>query len=169
MSDKDRVYATLEALSIPYERYCHRAVCHMRDCVGDAAPAGAVMCKNYFLTPKSRRVYCLCIARPNARFKTADVSKQAGTPRLSFADEAAMAEYLRVYPGAVSPMGLIFDGERRVRLLADCALPSCERLAFHPCDNTETVVISARDFFERFVPATGHEAEFVEIHDFEEI
>lgn len=168
MSDKDQVYAALDEWSIPYERYCHEAVWHMRDCVENAAPAGAVMCKNYFLTTKSRRVYCLCIARPNARLRTADISKQAGTPRLSFADEAAMAQILRVYPGAVSPMGLIFDAERRVRLLADAALSSCESLAFHPCDNTETVVLSAKDFFQRFVPATGREAELVEVHDFEE-
>ena len=169
MSDKDQVYAALDTLSIPYERYRHRAIYHMRECVENTAPAEALICKNYFLTTKSRKVYCLCITRPDARLRTSDVSKQAGTPRLTFAEEAAMAEYLHVYPGAVSPMGLIFDSGRKVRLLADSALASCARLAFHPCDNTETVVLAAGDFFERFLPATGHQAEFVEIHDFEEV
>lgn len=140
----------------------------MDDCVEISDRMNAAHCKNYFLTTKSKKIHCLCLVRPNARLKTADVSKQAGTPRLSFADEAAMQELLRVSPGSVSPMGLIFDSENRVRLLVDSALKDEERLAFHPCDNTETLVISAKDFFETFLPAVNHEPTFVEIHDFEE-
>lgn len=165
MNVKDQVYAALDALSIPYERMTHPPLWHMSDCVENIAAQDAVMCKNFFLTTKSRRVYCLAIARPDAHLRTSDLSRQAGTPRLSFADEAAMAQYLRVYPGAVSPLGLIFDRERRVRLLVDSALIPCERLAFHPCDNTETVILTSKDFFNRFLPATGHRAEAVEFRE----
>lgn len=168
MTVKDLVYEKLDALGISYERYTHDAAFHMEDCAALDARIGAVTCKNYFLTTKSRKIHALCIVRPDARFKTSDISKQAGTPRLSFADEAAMAEYLRVYPGAVSPMGLIFDPENRVRFLVDSALTAEKKLAFHPCDNTETLAMSADDFFSRFLPAVGHEPTFVEIHDFDE-
>lgn len=164
---KNQVYAFLDSVGIAYERYQHEAAFHMKDCAELDAKIGAVTCKNYFLTTKSRKIHCLCIVRPEARLKTSDVSKQAGTPRLSFADEDALMEYLHVYPGSVSPMGLIFDQENRVRFLADSALQNESRLAFHPCDNTETLVMSAEDFFGKFLKAAGHEVTFIEIHDFE--
>ena len=165
---KDQVYAYLDALGIPYDREAHAPAFHMDDCVVISDRMNAAHVKNYFLTTKSRKIHCLCLVRPNARLRTSDISKQAGTPRLSFADEAAMLEYLRVTPGSVSPMSLIFDGEHRVRLLVDSALRTAERLAFHPCDNTETLVLSTHDFFQKYLPATGHEPTFVKVHDFEE-
>jgi hypothetical protein len=48
----------------------------------------------------------------------------------------------------------------------DSALKDAPEMAFHPCDNTETLVISGEDFFGKFLPAVAHSAEFVEIHDF---
>lgn len=156
MSTKDIVYERLDALGIAYERYRHEAAYHMEDCAGLDAQIGAVTCKNYFLTTKSRKVYCLCLVPPEARLRTSDLSKQAGTPRLTFADEDAMVELLRVHPGSVSPLGLIFDPDNRVRLLVDRELLAAPKLAFHPCDNTETVAMSAHDFFQTFLPSVGH-------------
>ena len=160
---KNRVYAFLDALGIRYDREAHAPAFHMDDCVEISDRMNAAHCKNYFLTTKSKKVYCLCLVRPEVRFRTSDVSKQAGTPRLSFADESAMEELLRVHPGSVSPMGLIFDEDDRVRLLVDSALRNAERLAFHPCDNTETLVMSGEDFFGVFLPAVHHEPMFVEV------
>ena len=165
---KQKVYDYLDSLGIAYDREAHAPAFHMDDCVEISDRMNAAHCKNYFLTTKSKKVYALCLVRPEARLKTSDVSKQAGTPRLTFAGEEEMLQYLHVAPGSVSPMGLIFDEENRVRLLVDDALAKEDRLAFHPCDNTETLVISARDFFGVFLPAVHHEPTFVEIHDFEE-
>ena len=164
---KNRVYAFLDSLGIAYDREVHAPAFHMDDCVEISDRMNASHVKNYFLTTKSKKIHCLCLVRPNARLKTSDVSKQAGTPRLSFADETAMLELLHVHPGSVSPMGLIFDPENRVRLLVDSALLQEDRLAFHPCDNTETLVISTHDFLQTFLPAVHHEPMLVEIHDFE--
>ena len=160
---KNRVYAFLDSIGVRYERESHAPAFHMDDCVEISDRMNAAHCKNYFLTTKSKKVYCLCLVRPEVRFRTSDVSKQAGTPRLSFADEAAMQELLHVQPGSVSPMGLIFDEENRVRLLVDRELRSAERIAFHPCDNTETLVISGDDFFGVFLPAVHHEPFFVTV------
>ena len=116
---KNQVYAFLDSIGVQYDRESHAPAFHMDDCVEISDRMNAAHCKNYFLTTKSKKIHCLCLVRPNARLKTSDVSKQAGTPRLSFADEAAMMELLHVHPGSVSPMGLIFDKENRVRLLVD--------------------------------------------------
>lgn len=160
---KQQVYNFLESIGVAYDRVAHAPAFHMDDCVEISDRMNAAHCKNYFLTTKSKKVYCLCLVRPEVRLRTSDLSKQAGTARLSFADEASMQELLHVQPGSVSPMGLIFDSDDRVRLLVDGALKTAERLAFHPCDNTETLVISSHDFFSVFLPAVHHEPLFVEV------
>ncbi len=160
---KEIVYQTLESLGIPYERYQHEAAYHMEDCAELDRQVGAVTCKNYFLCTRRKKVYVLCIVSPEARLNTSNLSAQAGTARLSFAGEEPMRELLNVYPGAVSPFGLIFDRDRQVRFLMDSALKSADRLAFHPCDNTETVVISAKDFVEKYLPYVGRTAEYVDM------
>ena len=158
------VYDYLDALGIRYRLAEHPPAFTMEDCAAVDRQLGALTVKNIFLTTKNRRHFYLCITRPEARFHTADISKQAGSSRLSFAPEEALFELLRCRPGSASPLGLMFTD--RVGLLADGALRDIPMLAFHPCDNTRTVAISNRDFFDVFLPAAGIRPAFVEIHDF---
>ena len=164
-----RVYAYLDALGVAYEKVGHEAVFTIQECAPIDELLHAVVAKNYFLATKHRERFYLCLVRPDARFRTADVSKQAGSSRLSFASEAEMERLLRVHPGAVSPMGLLFDEEGQVELLVDAALRDVPRLGFHPCDNSRSLVMTAQDFFERFLPAVGRAPRWVEIHDFQEV
>ena len=161
------VYAHLNALGIDYQSLHHAPARTMADCEGVSEALGAMECKNYFLTTKSRKVYCLALVRPNARFKTSDISKQAGTPRLSFANEDDMSRLLSTYPGAVSPMGLIFDVDHQVRLLMDSALRETDFLAFHPCDNTQSLAMATADFLNVFLPSLHKTPEWIEIHNFD--
>ena len=160
------VLAFLKVHGIAADVLEHAPVFTMAECAENDKKLDALAPKNYFLTTKNKQHFYLCIVRPNARLRTADLSRQAGSSRLSFGTEEQMAELLRVHPGAVSPMGLIFDADKHVVLLADAALRCEKRLAFHPCDNAATVAMSGRDFFEVFLPAVGHTVQFVEIHDF---
>ena len=165
----EEVYDRLDGLGIPYEAVEHPPVHAIGDCAPVERQLHCMVVKNYFLTTKNRKHFYLCLVRPDARFRTADISKQAGSSRLSFADEAQMERLLRVHPGAVSPMGLLFDEEKQVELLVDAALRDVPRLGFHPCDNSRSLAMAAQDFFERFLPAVGREPRWVEIHDFQEV
>lgn len=150
---REEVYAYLDALGISYRTLKHAPAATMADCAAVSAALGATECKNYFLTTKRRNVFCLYLAPPDARFVTSEISRQAGVARLSFAGEADMAALLSTYPGAVSPMGLIFDSENRVRVLLDEALLGASELAFHPCDNTESLAMKTGDFLNIFLPS----------------
>ena len=165
---KQKIYDRLSAWEIPFRKIDHAPVFTLEECASISEALGAMVCKNYFLTTKSKKVYAVCIVRPNARFKTSDISKQAGTPRLTFAGEEEMAAMLHTFPGAVSPMGLIFPEAAQVRLLVDAELQNVPELAFHPCDNTASLAMTSEDFFGRFLPACGHVPEFVMIHNFDE-
>ena len=163
-----RVYAFLDELGIAYQKIEHEAVFTMQDCAAGDEALGAVTAKNYFLATKHRDHFYLCLVRPNARFKSVDISRQIGSTRLSFGPEDHLQRLLRVHPGAVSPMGLIFDAGHEVQLLVDEGLREADRIAFHPCDNTQTLAMAADDFFGAFLPAAGHEPRFVTVHDFME-
>ncbi len=163
------VYARLDAMGIAYERVCHAPAQTIADCAPTDRLLGAVTAKNYFLTTRNRKRCYLCLVRPDARFRSADISRQLGSSRLSFGPEDLLEELLRVHPGSVSPMGLLFDDARRVDLVVDAGLKDVGRIAFHPCDNTQTLAMSGEDFFHRFLPAIGREPSWVEVHDFQEV
>ena len=150
-----RVLEYLDGLNIPYRIMSHAPADTMEVCAAVDAELGTLTPKNLFLATRHGRRFCLCLTRPDARFHTADVSKQAGYPRLSFAPEAELFAHLRCRPGSASPLGLIFDASREVALLVDDQLMDVPVLGFHPCDNTRTVAVAGRDFFDVFLPAVG--------------
>ena len=159
MSDTARsVLEYLDGLGIAYRKAEHAPAFTMADCVAVDRRLGALTVKNIFLTTKNKKRCYLCICRPDARFHTADISKQAGSSRLSFAPEEMLFERLRCHGGSASPLGLIFPEAKDVVLIVDSALREYPALAFHPCDNTQTVAMAAEDFFDKFLPAVGTEA-----------
>lgn len=166
MTVAEEILDLLRASGIPFDHETHAPAYHIEDCAEIAARMGATVCKNFFLKNKSGRLYALLLTRPEAKLVTSDISKQAGTPRLMFAGEEPLNRLLRAYPGAVSPLGLLFDTENQVRFLMDRGLTALPRLAFHPCDNTQTVSMTAEDFLAKFLPLTRHDVAFVDIHDF---
>ena len=165
MSDTvQTVLSTLAQWGIPYRLAEHTPARTMADCAKVDEGLRALTVKNIFLTTKNGKRFYLCITRPDARFHTADISKQAGASRLSFAPEEKLFELLKCHGGSASPLGLMFTDQ--VKLIADSALRDQPTLAFHPCDNTRTVAMSAGDFFDVFLPAVNVAPIFVEIHDF---
>ena len=162
-SVKEDVLSALAALGVSYELLEHAPVHTMEDCKAAEEALGGVMPKNLFLTPRNHASHHLLIARPDAPFRTSRISRQLGVSRLSFATAEELMDMLRTLPGAISPMGLLFDGEKKVHLAIDRALRGEERLLFHPCVNTATLAISGADFFGRLLPALGHEAVYVDM------
>ena len=166
MSAAAEILAFLDGLGIETRAVEHAPANTMADCAEIDRRLGALTPKNIFLTTKNQKRFYLCLTRPGARFHTADISRQAGSSRLSFAPEEMLFARLRAHGGSASPLGLIFPEAREVGLLVDAALRREAALAFHPCDNTRTLAMSGDDFFLRFLPAAGVEPRFVEIHDF---
>lgn len=161
-----QVYAFLDSLGVVYESMEHAPAHTIEDCLENDKTLGGVTAKNYFLATKNLKHFYLCLVRPEARLKSSDISRQAGSARLHFGPEDHLLRLLKVHPGAVSPLGLMFDGENEVQLLLDKGLLDVEKIAFHPCDNTQTLAMSTQDFLDRFLPAVGHAPLLVEVHDF---
>lgn len=163
MTAAEEILFALKNLAIPYDLVRHEEVHTIEDCAWAQEQLGALVCKNLFLTPRNQSAFCLLVVRPDAVFRTADISWQIGSSRLSFGPSERLMAFLRVAPGAISPLGLLFDRQRRVQLLVDERLKLEERLAFHPNDNTQTLALKGADFFEKFLPAAAHPPRFVRL------
>lgn len=157
------VYEFLEKEHIEYERLDHEAADTMEVCAQIEKRLGAPICKNLFLCNRQQTDFYLLMIPAEKVFKTKYLSSQLGCARLSFATPGHMEEYLHIHPGAVSPMGLMNDASRKVRLIIDRDLMSLEHFGCHPCVNTSTVKMRLSDLLGKFLPATGHEYTVVEL------
>ncbi len=162
MTTKEIILARLAELAIPYEVHEHAPAATMADCLAlPWAKEDVTFCKNLLLTPANRSAYYLYVTLPDKAFRTGDVSKGIGSSRLSFAPADCLPEMLRLAPGSLSPLGLWFDGEKRITLVIDREVRRQGRIAFHPCDNTATVLFDQRVFWEQVLPALGHEVKYI--------
>lgn len=157
------VYEFLEKEHIEYERLDHEAADTMEVCAQIEKRLGAPICKNLFLCNRQQTDFYLLMIPADKVFKTKYLSSQLGCARLSFATPGHMEEYLHIQPGAVSPMGLMNDTARMVRLIIDRDLMSLEHFGCHPCVNTSTVKMRLSDLLGKFLPATGHDYTVVEL------
>ena len=171
MSNKARVLNHLQALSIPCEVYDNPAVFTMEECLAlpYAAPAvpfckhilgkalEGTICKNLFLCNRQQTAFYLYVTLPDKPFRTADTSKLLHSSRLSFAPPKCLPTMLGLESGSLSPLGLWFDEEKRIQLVFDHDVKREGRIAFHPFDNTATVVFAQEVFWTQVVPTLGHE------------
>lgn len=162
MSTKEFIMAQIRALDIPHEYHEHEAAYTMEDCLAlpYAAP-DVTFCKNILLCNRQQTAFFLYVTLPDKPFRTADVSKRLNSSRLSFAPADCLPQMLHLESGSLSPLGLWFDTDKRIRLTFDRKVQQAGRIAFHPCDNTATVLFRQEDFWQRVVPALGHEALFI--------
>ena len=162
MSVKEIIMARVRALGVAHEYYEHAPAHTMEDCLAlpYAAP-DVTFCKNLLLCNTSKTAFYLYVTEPDKPFRTGDVSKRLGSSRLSFAPPECLREMLRLEPGSLSPLGLWFDGDKRIRLAFDRDVQKEGRIAFHPCDNSATVLFRQEAFWRAVVPALAHEPLFI--------
>ena len=165
-SDREmRCYALLDSLGIDYLRVDHDPAFTMEACARADEMLGGTICKNLFLCNRQQTQFYLLMLPGGKTFHTRELSGQLNVSRLSFAPGDAMVQNLNIYPGSLSVLGLMNDGEGRVRLLADQALAGADRISCHPCVNTSSLCLSARDLFGVFLPAVRHDVTFVTLSD----
>lgn len=149
-------YKALERLKVPYKLYHHEPLFTIEAAEELDKKIGIEICKNLFLSTRHSTEFYFLLMQGHKKFHTGKVSKQAGVPRMTFADDIHMMKYLHIRPGSVSPLGLLNDKENHVKLLIDSDVLKMEKISVHPCVNTATVVIKTADLIEKILPACGH-------------
>lgn len=158
MSTKEFIMARLHEYSIPHEYHEHAAAYTMEDCLAlPYAEADVTFCKNILLCNRQQTAFFLYVTVPDKPFRTSEVSKKLNSSRLSFAPEEKLQEMLHLQSGSLSPLGLYYDPDGRIQLVFDRDIQRAGRIAFHPCDNTATVLFTQETFWKDVVPTLRHD------------
>ena len=159
-----RTYDLLDSLGITYTRADHDTLPTMEACQEVGKLVGIEICKNLFLRNTQKTAFYLLILPGRKKFKTAALSKQIGSARLSFAEPEFMEQYLNITPGSVSVLGLMNDPENKVRLLIDKdILKNHPYFGCHPCINTSSLKFRTEDLLNKILPAIHHNYTIVDL------
>ncbi|MEY8336788.1 prolyl-tRNA synthetase associated domain-containing protein [Lachnospiraceae bacterium 62-35] len=151
-----RSYDILDSLNIPYLRLDHDPAAAIGACHGIEELLGVDMCKNLFLCNAQKTKFYLLMMPGQKKFRTALLSKQIQSSRLSFASQESMENFLDISPGSVSILGLMNDKENQVQLLIDKDILDGKYIGCHPCVNTSSLRILTSDIMDKFLPAVRH-------------
>ncbi len=158
-----RTYDLLDKLNIFYQRVDHSPLPTIEACREVDALLNMEICKNLFLRNAQKTDFYLLLLPGGKKFRTAALSKQIGSARLSFAEPEFMEEFLDITPGSVSVLGLMNDIGRRVRLLIDKDVLTQEFFGCHPCINTSSLKFNTTDLLDKILPAIQCEYTLVDL------
>ncbi|HJQ58470.1 MAG TPA: prolyl-tRNA synthetase associated domain-containing protein [Vineibacter sp.] len=156
--------ARLSALGLMHETILHEAVFTVEQstAVRNQLPALQVgtHIKNLFLRNKREEMW-LVTAEAHRPIDLKRLGERIGAGRVSFGSAERLMRYLGVRPGSVTPLALINDRDRQVRLAVDRAVLEADIVWAHPLVNTAVTGLSGVDL-QRFFAATGHQPQALE-------
>lgn len=163
MKGQTDLYKVLKQLNIDFEYYEHPPAPTIEIAKKYWKDIDAVHCKNLFFRNHKGNKHYLVIFEHEQSLPVKKLEQMLKQGKLSFASEWRMEKYLGVKPGSVSPLALINDKENHVKVFFDKNLQKAEKISFHPCINTASLVIGFKDFI-RFMDWTTNEYEFLTLY-----
>lgn len=160
--NKQEVYDFLTSRGIEYEVTEHGAVFNMEEMSHVKLPHQEADAKNLFVRDDKKRNYYLITVRGDKRVDLKKFREEHGTSPLSFASENDLMNLLGLIPGAVTPLGILNDSEKKVKFFLDEELVNDGLIGVHPNDNTATVWLKTTDLID-IITEHGNEVEAVRI------
>lgn len=162
MSQDTKIFAALEALEIPFEKFDHPPLFTCEDAEKYELPEMGGHTKNLFIRNKKGDKYYLVTVCAEKRVDLKNLAKLLAESKLSFASPERLMEVLHLTPGSVSPFALINDTEKQVTVIIDSGLMRYEKIGYHPGINTQTLAIKSTDL-ARFLEAQGYARNYIEL------
>ena len=117
--------------------------------------------KNLFVRDDKKRNYYLITVKGEKRVNLKEFRKAHGLRNLSFASPDDLEKIMGLIPGAVTPLGLLNDEEKKVIFYLDQEFEE-SLIGVHPNDNTATVWMQSKDLLA-LLKEHGTEVNVVEI------
>ncbi len=159
--NKTETYQYLTEHNIVYEVSEHKAVFNMEEAEALALPYPECDAKNLFIRDDKKRNYYLITVKGDKRVNLKEFRKQHGLRALSFASPEELSAVMGLTPGAVTPLGILNDVERRVHFYLDKSFIG-GKIGVHPNDNTATIWMQADELMD-LIKKHGNLAEFTEM------
>lgn len=161
--NKQDIYNFLNDKNIWHEITEHEAVYNMEELSNVELPYPDADAKNLFVRDDKKANYYLITVKGDKRVDLKEFRKSNGTRNLSFASADDLMNIMGLYPGAVSPLGMLNDSELKVHFYIDKDfMNNLHLIGIHPNDNTATVWLKVEDLIE-IVKEHGNEVNVVEI------
>ena len=152
--DKKEIYSYLNEKKIWHEITEHKAVYNMADLADVEIPYLEGDAKNIFIRDDKKKNFYLITLKT---FRTVYETRP-----LSFVSENDMVKMIGLHPGSVTPLGILNDEERIIKVYIDkCLLDGQGIIGVHPNDNTATVWIKTNDLIE-IIKEHGNEVYLME-------
>ena len=160
---KEKVLSKLNELNISYKEVEHTPVYTIEemDALGNIFE-NAKICKNLFVRDQKGKRHFLVVLPEEKRAPLADIATKIGSTKLSFASPERLMKYLKLEPGAVTPLSVINDETSEVEVVFDEDLKKEELLGVHPCVNTATILITPADL-EKYVVSNNNKLKYIKI------
>ena len=164
---KTEVLQYLDDQEVFYQKVEHEPVFTMEGMEQLNLPFASEVVKNLFLRDDKKRAYYLVVMPEDKPANLKALRAMLESRPLRFASSDDLEAILGLRAGAVSPLGVLNDDERRVQVVLDEELCSYAGLGIHPNDNTATLHVPLPDVLAlldahgtpyRFVPMERPEA-----------
>jgi Ala-tRNA(Pro) deacylase len=144
--NKDDIYKLLQNQKIWHRITEHPAVYNMTELENIELPYPNCDAKNLFVRDDKRQNFYLISIKPNKKINLKEFRKEHGTRPLTFASEQDLLDVINLYPGAVTPFGLLNDQNLKVSFYLDeDFLKNSQIIGVHPNDNTATLWVKTGD------------------------
>jgi Ala-tRNA(Pro) deacylase len=160
MLDPQQLFTRLDQLGIAHRTVEHPPVFTVEEAKALRGNLPGHHIKNLFLRNKREEMW-LVVALEDRAIDLKRLGEVLGAGRFSFGSAERLRRYLGVDPGSVTPLALINDEARAVRLVLDRGMADGQPVNAHPLVNTMTTALAAADLL-RFFDATGHTPHWLE-------
>ena len=158
---KEGTYKYLKEHNVAFEITEHGAVFNMEELKSVELPYPEADAKNLFVRDDKKRNYYLITVKGDKRVDLKDFRRKHELRPMSFASADELMEIMKLYPGAVSPLGLLNDDDHKVKFFLDEAF-GAGLIGVHPNDNTATIWLQATDLV-RIIKEHGNSVELVNL------
>ncbi len=160
---QEQIYATLDALNIPFSRVTTDEAITMEDCLLINQKLDMNMVKTLFLCNRQKTDFYLFITRGDKPFSSKIFSTALNISRVSFAPAELMYEMLGTKIGAATIFSSLLDKDNNINIVIDKDI--CNEKWYGCSDGTTTgyMKISTEDIITKFLSYVKHTHTIVEV------
>ncbi len=160
---QEKVYRTLDELSISYERVETDEAITMEDCIEIDKKLNMKMVKTLFLCNRQETNFYLYITTGDKKFNSKKFSQELEISRVSFAKEEKMNEMLGTKIGAATIFSSLIDNDFKVQIVIDKDVLNEKYYGCSDGTTTGYMKIKTDDIINKVLPYSKHKEIIIEM------
>ena len=160
---QQKVYETLDALEISFERVDNTPAVTMEDCIEIDEKLEVKTVKTLFLCNRQKTAFYLFVTAGDKPFVTKDFGKALGVSRVSFAPAELLDSMLDTKPGATTVLSTVLDTDNSIRVVIDSEVTGYEYYGCTDGTATSYMRLKTEDVLNKYLPYTNHEYTVIEV------